>query len=273
VNARGRGSSVGEKIMAAARKLANEKPLDQIGLSEVARVAGVSWPTVKRHVGSKQQLRGRLLGEQPELATNLRDTRTRLLDAAERVVARVGYESATLDDVAAEAGLTKGAVYWHFDSKTSLLLALLERYSKEELGALTADLQGVAGTEVQHALSRFCAAQLSRLDQNPDSARLFVELLAHCREGELRERLTGHVGATQAAVAGLFRALEEEHKPAAELDAGALAALWVALFQGVVLNVALRGSLPEANALSAKAVRLFSRALEPAVRAKARLRR
>ena len=40
-----------------------------------------------------------------------------LLDAAERVFVRLGYQGATLDGIAAEAGFTKGAVYWHFRTR------------------------------------------------------------------------------------------------------------------------------------------------------------
>ncbi|GAB3669565.1 TetR family transcriptional regulator [Actinocorallia lasiicapitis] len=52
-----------------------------------------------------------------------------LLDAAQRLWAERGIHGASLDDVAAAAGLTKGAVYSNFTGKTDLLLALLERYT------------------------------------------------------------------------------------------------------------------------------------------------
>ncbi|HEV2044223.1 MAG TPA: helix-turn-helix domain-containing protein [Sphingomicrobium sp.] len=48
-----------------------------------------------------------------------------LLQAAERVFLKMGYIGATLDSIAADAGFTKGAVYWHFDSKEALFLELL----------------------------------------------------------------------------------------------------------------------------------------------------
>lgn len=48
-----------------------------------------------------------------------------LLEAAERVFVKMGYQGATLDSIAADAGFTKGAVYWHFKSKEALFLELL----------------------------------------------------------------------------------------------------------------------------------------------------
>jgi AcrR family transcriptional regulator len=48
-----------------------------------------------------------------------------LLEAAERTFLKMGYHGATLDLIAADAGFTKGAVYWHFESKEALFLELL----------------------------------------------------------------------------------------------------------------------------------------------------
>lgn len=61
-------------------------------------------------------------------------TRAALLDAAERLWAERGIRGASLDEIAARAGLTKGAVYSNFASKAELVLALLERYTQAELG-------------------------------------------------------------------------------------------------------------------------------------------
>ena len=55
-------------------------------------------------------------------------TRARLLEAAAQVYARRGFAGATLEEVASEAGFTKGAVYAHFGSKENLLLALMEEH-------------------------------------------------------------------------------------------------------------------------------------------------
>lgn len=52
-------------------------------------------------------------------------TRRALLDAAQRCFFAVGYHGATLDAIAAHAGFTKGAVYWHFRNKEALFLELL----------------------------------------------------------------------------------------------------------------------------------------------------
>lgn len=68
------------------------------------------------------------LSELPPGVRTRRDrTKERLLDAAAGVFAARGFHGASVEDVAAEAGLTKGAVYSNFDSKEALFLALLDR--------------------------------------------------------------------------------------------------------------------------------------------------
>ena len=53
-------------------------------------------------------------------------TRKRILASALALFAKKGYDRTTFNDIAARLGLTKGAVYWHFESKQALLLALLD---------------------------------------------------------------------------------------------------------------------------------------------------
>ena len=48
-------------------------------------------------------------------------TRRGILKAGMRVFLKKGYSSATLDDIAAEIGMTRGAVYWHFRNKEDVL--------------------------------------------------------------------------------------------------------------------------------------------------------
>ena len=53
-------------------------------------------------------------------------TREALLSAGGTVFARKGFDKATLDDIARQAHVTRGAVYWHFKDKTALFYAIVE---------------------------------------------------------------------------------------------------------------------------------------------------
>jgi AcrR family transcriptional regulator len=57
------------------------------------------------------------------------ETRQALLDAALRVFSRQGYAATRLEDVAQEAGVTRGAIYWHFKSKADLYNTLVAEVS------------------------------------------------------------------------------------------------------------------------------------------------
>ena len=50
-----------------------------------------------------------------------------LLDAATALFIRQGIARTTLNNIAAEAGMTRGAIYWHFDNKDAVIQALWER--------------------------------------------------------------------------------------------------------------------------------------------------
>ena len=115
-------------------------------------------------------------------------TRARLLEAAARVYARRGFGGATLDEVAAEAGFTKGAVYDHFGSKENLLLALMEEYLAGQV-IEQVELFDRARTTWERPLAgsdRF----MESVQEDPDPLRLFVELWIHAqRDARLRKRL------------------------------------------------------------------------------------
>jgi len=71
-------------------------------------------------------------------ATRLRDperTRERLLQAAFREINRSGFQSASLDAILAAAGVTKGALYYHFKSKEGLGYAVVEEVIAPDLRA------------------------------------------------------------------------------------------------------------------------------------------
>jgi AcrR family transcriptional regulator len=93
-------------------------------------------------------------------------TRIELLDAAQRRFFEAGYHATTLDDVAVDAGYTKGAVYSTFGSKAGLFLALFDDIVDRRLAATReiidggdsgseASLQALAAQPVDERNARF----------------------------------------------------------------------------------------------------------------------
>jgi len=71
-------------------------------------------------------------------------TRQKLLAAALRVFSRDGFERSRLEDIAAEAGHTRGAFYANFASKEDLFIALLEDQAAKRVAKISRELKGSA---------------------------------------------------------------------------------------------------------------------------------
>src|SRR6185295_5200513 len=75
-------------------------------------------------------------------------TRAKLIDAALQLFSTSGYEHATVDDISAAAGYSKGAYYFHFSTKDDVLLELLRMWTEGRSAALAAEsLDGRPGRE------------------------------------------------------------------------------------------------------------------------------
>jgi AcrR family transcriptional regulator len=58
--------------------------------------------------------------------------REQILEAATQLFTRKGFEQASMDDLAAQTGLSKGALYWYFRSKGEIILTILDRTLRRE---------------------------------------------------------------------------------------------------------------------------------------------
>ena len=108
-------------------------------------------------------------------------TRARILASALSLFVKRGYERTTFTDIAARLKMTKGAVYWHFETKEALLVALVEemlekfRHRLDEFlpkGELT--FPAVADMMVQSA---------GRLVEDPKSAAFFMLMKTQIKWG------------------------------------------------------------------------------------------
>jgi AcrR family transcriptional regulator len=179
----------------------------------------------------------------PKLTAAARSARRQdLIDAAWRCIARKGYRDLTVDDVCAEAGVSKGAFYGYFTRKQDLLVALLEQDTVALARAL--DDAGRSGTgqpanvPAGVQLRRFARVMLERA-ADPARVQLRADLWAVApTDPQVRERLAF----TAAAQRGWLREVVERGIAAGELasvPANALASLLLALTDGLVLHGAL----------------------------------
>lgn len=73
------------------------------------------------------------------------ETRSSILDAAERVFDKRGVSHTSLEDIAREAGVTRGAIYWHFRNKSEVFTAMVDRVTlpMEDMVARRSDADAV----------------------------------------------------------------------------------------------------------------------------------
>ncbi len=131
------------------------------------------------------------------------DVRRRLLAAAVRVFAGSGYDAASLDQVAAAAGFTKGAVYSNFAGKDELFFALMEEYVKRRVESAHEVLR--AYPDRPH--SRAALAEIGRrltaaLSRERDWQLLFLDYWRRAaRDERVRDRFLRHRRALRASIA------------------------------------------------------------------------
>jgi TetR/AcrR family transcriptional regulator len=109
------------------------------------------------------------------------DTRTGILDAAERLFARQGFHSTTIKAIASAAGVNTALLYYYFADKQGLYHAALER----AFGGLIAEGQGrTPGVlDPEEAIRAFVSLQASYFGEHPNRPHLFVrELIDHGAE-------------------------------------------------------------------------------------------
>jgi len=115
------------------------------------------------------------------------ETRRKLLKAAEKVFSKAGFEAARLEDIAKEAGHTRGAFYAHFSSKEDLFFALLEQKAYQHLETIQAIVD--EHPEEKERIRKF-RDYYSSLAANPNWSMLMLEFkLFAARHPKLRDKL------------------------------------------------------------------------------------
>jgi AcrR family transcriptional regulator len=125
----------------------------------------------------------------PALGERALERRAGLLEAADRVVQREG-SAASMNLIAAEAGITKPILYRHFGDKTGLYRALAERHIDELLGRLRTALLTRGGLAARTRAT--VDAYLSSIEGNPQIYRFLIQRAA-VEEPDVRGEVEGFV--------------------------------------------------------------------------------
>lgn len=136
------------------------------------------------------------------------DRRRQITQAALRCIVTEGWRATTMEDVAAAAGLSKGAVYIHFANKRTLLMGLLEASMEVvETRAAIADLAGLRA-EVLEGMDVLAGPEGPRLAMGHLEAQL-----DGARDPEIRAILDKDYGRMIAIFTGIVRAIRPDFEP------------------------------------------------------------
>lgn len=110
-------------------------------------------------------------------------TRTAILDAAAQVFCDLGVPVATLDKIARTAGVTRGAVYWHFKDKIDLLRALHKRNEPPQKMLIRKAAQD-GHSDPLGLLEQVAEDVLRSFEQDEHQQRIFIILNTHSADAE-----------------------------------------------------------------------------------------
>lgn len=181
------------------------------------------------------------------------ETRARLLLAAREVFVDSGYRGATLDAIAARAGFTKGALYWHFPNKQALFFALVADSIEANFACIEAILDKHG--DDPDVLRAAVGAYVDAIDEGESLPIFGVELEIEARADESfralhRKMIDEHETTIAKFLDHYFKATQI--RPPMPLDQ--LTATLTALFKGFALSRHNRLNMSVGSAI---AVRLF----------------
>jgi len=104
------------------------------------------------------------------------ERRAQILQAAAVVFARSGVDGARMDDIVTESGLSKGSLYWYFDSKQDIVIALVDEVLRGEYEGLKQLIKS-PGT-VFERLTTFVDTHAAVFSQHPTLGKLGLEFYA-----------------------------------------------------------------------------------------------
>jgi len=212
------------RIFQAAQELARERPFDEITIDEIIKAAELSRPAFYYHfAGGKEELRAMLVkcGLLHEMPSH--DTRKAILEAALRVFARSGISAATLDDMASEAGVTRGTLTWHFHSKEDLLTGIIKDFGphsvvKPVVEQIEKEINEGLPIDDEALFRRLAGAFYDGYAEQGDQARLAI-LLVHTHP-EAAHLLVNKITRGKKIIIDYIRKRQAEGCMNSQIDAG-----------------------------------------------------
>lgn len=162
------------------------------------------------------------------------ERKSQILDAAATVFARLGFHQARMDDIAAEAGLSKGALYLYYKSKDAIIFAILRFFfarALQDLRKLSASPGSVAGQ-----LALIIHQSALDIERIPGVQAIAFEFYAvAARQSTVRTYLKTYFSEFREALAAIIQRGIDAGEFRPEADAHAAATTLIAILEGLAL--------------------------------------
>ena len=161
------------------------------------------------------------------------ERRQQILEAAETVFSRQGFNDARMDDIVAESGLSKGALYWEDKSKDAIIMALLDRVFLAQMKTVE-DLIDAEGS-AEEKLRVFTHAAVTDIRHFERFMTLGYEFVALAtRRKEVREKIKGYYRSYTEILAQIIEQgiAEDEFD---DVDPRKTALTIIGLYEGITL--------------------------------------
>lgn len=136
-----------------------------------------------------------------------RETRKTIVDAAQQVFFENGVCRSSLEQIARSAGVTRGAVYWHFRNKTHLFEEIHREARTPMEDVLERLLQADAADGGPAKLEAFCVESLLQLHDDEKVRRLFTTILLKCEATGEMQPLWDHLRRTNEETVARLEAI------------------------------------------------------------------
>ena len=187
--------------------------------------------------------------KRPVQQSRAKRTREDLLEAARQVFADGGYSRATIDDITNTVGVSKGAYYFHFESKEDILVALVEEWA-EDVSEQVKELTKTG--RLERAGLRPIIDRLLGVGGATWRPRLVLEFLSQAEQNErVGEALVRAQDAWRTATSKFVSRARRAGLVEEGLSPDATAAALLAIRDGLMVQACLPGSSQEIDVRSA----------------------
>jgi TetR/AcrR family acrAB operon transcriptional repressor len=111
---------------------------------------------------------------------NAEITRQRIIDAAREVFLSRGVSRTSMEQIAAQAGVTRGAIYWHFSNKTELFSALREQVLLPLIDRMDDSLLLENNDDPLGQIGKFLSGTIDALNESSDTRQTFEIMMVKC---------------------------------------------------------------------------------------------